>query len=436
MMKKVLVITYYWPPAGGPGVQRWLKFVKHLQEFDWEPVVLTVSNGIFPARDASLEAEVPPGIKVYRTKTSNPFLLYNVLRRKRSDEVPVALIHEGGKHSMFERLAVWIRSNMFIPDARRGWNRYARRAVSTIFHEHKIDVVVTTGPPHSTHLLGDQISARYRVPWLADFRDPWTTVYYNTMMPRTRITRWLDQRWENRVLHNADLVVTVTPGMKREFEDRARWIEVVTNGYDEEDMPDVKGLEIRSEKFTVTYTGNMAPSQHVPALWDALARAVHELPGLADHFRLNFVGSIDGSVLAYLNRTGLSKYLERVPYLEHREALKKMVGSSLLLLLIPQTPGNKLIMTGKIFEYLASGTPVLAVGPTDGDAAALLHEANRNPMIDFSDQPKMLAQITEIYSQWMQNDKVTKREDLGIVEKISRRNCAQILSRLLGKLME
>jgi glycosyltransferase involved in cell wall biosynthesis len=434
-MKKVLIITYYWPPAGGPGVQRWLKFVKYLRQFGWEPVVLTVSGGTYPSVDPTLEAEIPEGLAVYKTRSnSGPFRWYNLLKGNRSRQVSVALINTASKPSLFDRLAVFIRSNLFIPDARKGWNRSALKALPEILEKHQPALMITSGPPHSTHLIGMRIARQTSLPWVADLRDPWTTVFYNMVMPRTSRTKRVDKKLEDGVISMADAVVVVSAGMKREFESRARRIEVIPNGYDEDDMHRDMNREPQ-EYFTLLHTGNLAPSQHVPAMWDAMAEIVHENPSFADDFRLHFVGNTDGSIIRYLEEKGIANNVIQQGYVEHREATGMMTGASMLLLVIPRTPGNESVVTGKVFEYLASGTPMLGVGPIDGDAAAILKETGRSAMVDFDDEPAIRQRLTEAYTQWLHHGKQLPKHNPQGAARYSRESATKTLSRLMEEVV-
>ncbi len=432
-MKKVLIITYYWPPAGGPGVQRWLKFARYLPDNGWEPVILTVRDGSYPAVDESLLRDVPEGLEVYKTKAGGPFRWYNALKGKKGNNVSVALIRKEKRAGRFDRLAVWIRSNLFIPDARKGWKRYALREIPKILAEHNCLAIITTGPPHSTHLIGLKVAAQTGLPWIADFRDPWTTVYYNTMMPRTRLAEWMDKLLENRVLANADAVLTVGEGMKQEFMGRAKRVEVFTNGFDRADM--FSGLKTHAtDQFLMLHTGNLASNQQASGLWMALAAISAEDPGFARALKIQMVGNTDGAVLERIAECGLQDYLEVVAYVPHLEATRRMAEASVLILIIPDAPGSKSILTGKLFEYIGSGTPVVGIGPPDGDAAAILSEAERGVMFDFPDSDGVKGYIRKLYAEWKQNGKVSPKGGTEKAEKFSRQTGAANLSALLDEM--
>jgi glycosyltransferase involved in cell wall biosynthesis len=435
-MKEVLIITYYWPPAGGPGVQRWLKFVKYLRDYGWEPVVLTVRDGVYPAVDGSLVDDIPDGVAVYRTRAGGPFGLYSLLKGQKRGRVPVALISDSGERTWFDRFAVWIRSNCFIPDARKGWYRHALRGAAVVMQHHTPSLVVTSGPPHSTHLIGRKVSRRYGLPWVADFRDPWTTVYYNHLMPRTPRTERIDREYEEGVLRDADAILTVSRAMQEEYAGRAMHVEVIRNGYDESDMPSPVRDPAPSDRFVLLHTGNIAPNQHVPVLWDVLAELCRDDASFRDRLLVRLAGNVDASTIGYLHSVGLSDRLEVNGYVPHREATTMMHQASLLLLLIPDAPGNRAIVTGKIFEYLLAGVPVLGLGPDGGDADLILRETERGEMIAYDHKGAIMEKLKECYKRWVDDGRVTNRLPNEPCLPFSRRKGTEQLAVLFESLME
>ena len=327
--KKVLVITYYWPPAAGPGVQRFLKFCKYLPEFGWDPIVLTVSSGSYSSEDASLDQDVITSLPVYKSKTFEPFTAYNRLRGSKGNAMPVSLMGIKEDKRLIQRLSLYIRANYFIPDARKGWKSYALKMVKTIMQEHDINAVITTGPPQSTHLIGLEMKKRYNLPWLVDFRDPWTTVYYNKFFPRTAATERKDKALEDAVLHSADAVVAVSAGLGAEFRERAKRLEIIYNGFDTEDIPESK--DGATVQFTLEYIGNLKPNQNPENLWIALNELQDEVTEFRDKFRLNLTGNIDSYLADDLkNKYNLEGILNLVAYVSHNEAVGRMVNTSML----------------------------------------------------------------------------------------------------------
>ncbi len=366
---KVLIITYYWPPSGGAGVQRWLKFTKYLPSSGWFPVVLTVfpEYAAYPFQDPSLFGEIPLDVEVHRTKALNYFALYN----RDQSKIPHAGFASGKARGIKSALSRFIRGNFFIPDPRRGWNRYAFRKACELIRSENISHVITTSPPHSTQLIGLRLKRRFpHLKWVADLRDPWTEIYYYDMFRPSWPARMMDLDLEKRVLTKADRIITVGQTLASSFATRVKGIEektdVLPNGFDEEDF---QGLEpVIPERFTITYVGTLSPAYPVGGFIDA----VRDLRIDGRRVALRFVGTVPDEVRALFTSGDDGSGPEFVSYCEHPEAIRHMMNSSMLLLIIPDHKSNRSILTGKIFEYLATEKPILFLGPSDGDAARLL----------------------------------------------------------------
>lgn len=404
MGRRVLILSYYFPPSGGPGVQRVLKFAKYLPSFDWTPVVLTVEEGAYPARDPSLWQDVPASATVHRTTSWDPYQLYARLTGQSGDEAVVQGSVEGEGRSWKQALARWIRANVFLPDARVGWVPFAVWRGRRLLAEGDIDAILTTGPPHSTHLAGAALQALTGTPWVADFRDPWTDINYYQELPHTRWARWLDAALERMVIRRARAVTTVSPtwrdllvrkGASRTWDgDR---FAVVQNGFDEDDIPASPAMPSR-DVFEVTHVGSLYASRNPTSLWRALQRlrSNDAVPSL----RLRLVGPVDSNVWTSLDRHDLSAITERVSYVPHKQAVTYMRQAGLLLLSIEDFPQAAGMMTGKIYEYLASGRPVVGIGPPEGDAAALLRKTKGGRLFG-RDQETDLAQFIHAhYVAW------------------------------------
>ena len=401
-LRRALVVTYYFPPAGGPAVQRVLKTVKYLRGYGYEPTVLTVADGAYPQRDPTLAADVPEGVVVHRTRSFDPFGLYARLTGKpKAEAVPVGSIGGG---SRAERLARWGRANVFLPDARVGWVPFAVREAFRLHRERPFDVVLTSGPPHSAHLVGRALKRRRGLPWVADFRDPWTGINYYEELPMTEAARRLDRRLERSVLREADRVVTVSPtwadGLATLAGRPRSEIVVVHNGFDEEDFEGVpRGPEaVARDRFVLAYVGSMYATRNPTTLWAALA-ALRDA-GEVEELRLRLVGGIGEDVRAALAAARLDAVTEFVPYVPHDEAVRAMTQAALLLLVVDPCRTERGILTGKLYEYLASGRPVLALGPPDGDAARLLEETGGGRLFGRGDVEGMAAFVREHYAAW------------------------------------
>jgi len=366
---KVLIITYYWPPSGGAGVQRWLKFTKYLPSSGWFPEVLTVDPlyAAYPFRDDSLYGEVPVDVKVHRTKALNFFALYN----RDQSKIPHAGFASGKDKGFKSTVSRFIRGNFFIPDPRRGWNRFAFRRASELIRSQNITHIITTSPPHSTQLIGLRLKRRFPgLKWVADLRDPWTDIYYYDMFRPSLPARMLDRNLEKRVLSRADRIITVGKTLASllaaKTEAVAGKTEILPNGFDEEDFQGV--VPSVPERFTITYVGTLSHAYPVRGFIDA----VKDMRINGKQVALQFVGTVPEEIRVLFPAGDEGDGPRFISYCEHPEAIRYMMSSSLLLLIIPDHSSNRSILTGKIFEYLATEKPILFLGPEDGDAARLL----------------------------------------------------------------
>ena len=436
-MKRVLIITYYWPPSGGSGVQRWLKMSKYLPESGWQPVIYTTENAEYPILDPSLEKDVNPKMEVIRRPIFEPYTFYKkFLGINKEEKVKVGFIQEKEKkHGWKENLSLWIRGNLFIPDARCLWVKPSVRFLKNYLKDHPVDAIISTGPPHSMHLIAMRLKEALGIPWIADFRDPWTEIdYYNDL----HLSRWADRKHhklERLVLYRADKVVTVAPdGARRLGRLGNRNVRTIYNGFDRDD--DATCTVTPSEKFTLTYLGVLSKIQSPSNLWQALGELVKEDNSFASNLRINMIGQIDQSATASIQGNGLTDYVSFTPYIPHEQAAQVHQSSTvLLLLLMPDSePRAKGLVTGKLFEYMASGRPILCIGPEDGDAARILRETSAGQTVSFEDKVKMKATIQDLYQKFMENGLPSNESKE--VEKYSRQAMAAEYGRLLNKIEE
>lgn len=433
--KTVLIFAYYWPPASGPGVQRWLKFVKYLPSFGWDAIVVTPKNGSYPNIDPTLVGDIPPTAQIETTATIEPFRLFNILsgQAKKGNTTSVGMGEIRGEKSFIKSLSARIRANWFTPDARKGWVRFAAKKGSQIINNQPIDMIVTTGPPHSSHLIGLKLRKKYNIPWVADFRDPWMNIYYNKFLPRTQKTIDKDQALEDTVLKSSNSVIVVSDGLKREFDDRAKKVHVIPNGYDEADFKDITSDKAIDAFFRLSYVGNLKSNQNCTNLWQAISELTQSNSDFKTFFKFSVTGNIHDESLSSITENVETEMLELHPFAEHSEAIKKMLDANMLLFLIPDTPNNNQIVTGKIFEYLASKTPLLSIGPTGGDAANILAKCNRTQMIDYNSKELIKSRILTQFEQWKEPQTVNKVKG-NEEEQYSRVNLTRQLSNLLDNL--
>lgn len=428
--QKVLIISYYWPPSGGAGVQRWLKFVKYLRDFGWEPVIYTPENPEYPVSDFSLEKDIPKNLEILRTKVWEPYDLYKkFVGLKKADKINTAFLSEKKKTNLTERIAVWIRGNFFVPDARKFWIKPSVKFLTAYLSKNPVDAIISTGPPHSMHLIAFDLHKKTGIPWVADFRDPWTGIdFYHEL----HLTPWADnlhKKLEIKVLKNADRVIVISDGMKKHFEELLkRDYDVITNGFDEEDYPN-RPIE-PDEKFSVAHVGSLVKSRNPEVLWEALKDLTQNLPQFAENLEIKLVGKVDFFVTESIRKHGLEKYLRIIPYLDHNKVVDEQHKSHLLLLLINNTPNAEMILTGKLFEYLSSRRPILCIGPENGDAANIIRETGSGKIAGFRDVKK----IKEIISTQFIQEKGLGNIHLQNIDHYSRKQLTAKLSEILKNL--
>ena len=393
-MKKLLVIVYYWPPCGGAGVQRWLKFVKYLPQFGWMPTVITTKDGDYPVIDESLCEEVPDGIKVVRTKTPTFGKLYRKINGSNSN-VPYGSLESNSNDSIIKKISLWFRLNLVVPDARILWNRYAFKAASKELLINKYDAIVTSGPPHSTHLVGLKLKKKFNINWIADFRDPWTKIDYLDKTNRLSITKFVDKKLEDSVIIESDRIITINRKIAEEFNVSDK-THVITNGFDPADFKDIEKNNSK-ENFYLNYFGNIVierdPSSILKAVYSLREKGILNI-------RINFWGLISDEVKSKIYEIDKNKVVNVQPYIPHNEMLIEMVNSSLLLLMINNVPDNQGIITGKIYEYLAAKVLVLGIGPKDGEAASILQETEAGKIFDYNNIEDISDFIKEKYEDW------------------------------------
>ena len=432
-MKKVLIITYYWPPSGGSGVQRWLKFVKYLPEFGWDPHVFTPENPTFPVMDRSLEADIPPEAEVIRFPIWEPYQLFfrisRLFGRKESAPPMVALV-PSSKKTFFQRISTWMRGNLLVPDPRRFWVKPSVEYLADYVVRNDITTVVTTGPPHSIHLIGLRLKRKFPgLRWLADFRDPWSEWGMWDSLMVSRPVRRVHRRMEARVLKNADDILTITPFYVRQFERLSgRKVHLLTNGFDEADFTDVRIT--RADKFIIRHVGIVNEKCNPRPFMAALENTMKADPHFARDVAVEFVGEVHPDFRSFVQAqktlAPVTTFMGNIP---HSELLKRYGSSALLLLVLTGYKDAEGFLPGKLFEYLATGLPVLGVGPVDGDAAAVLREANAGVMCADEDVTGIQAALISRYRAWKEGSQTAVAG--AALNKFSRRELTGRLAALL-----
>jgi len=430
-VKKVLIITYYWIPSGGAGVQRWVKFTKYLREFGWEPIIYTPENPEFPSIDHSFEKDIQADIQLIKTPIWEPYNIYRNLSGKKNEKINAGFISENKKQGWKDKLSIWIRGNFLIPDPRRFWIKPSVRFLTNYLQKNDIDTVITTGPPHSMHMIGLGLKKNFpNLKWVADFRDPWTNIDFYKELNLSWISDRIHHRFEKMVIQQADSIVVVSNGMKDEYELlNPKRIQVISNGYDESDVkqaePDL------DKKFTISHIGTLNVARNPKIVWKVLSEICIENLEFKSDLLIQLVGKVDYSVLEDIKHSNLSDNLNKIDYLSHHEAIVKQQSSQVLLLLINNSGNAKGILTGKFYEYLAAKRPILAVGPTDGDAADVLKDTGTGIMVDFLDEKGTKETILEYYNRFKTSSLNVQSES---IERFSRRSLTGELSKLLNSL--
>lgn len=394
---KVLIITYYWVPAGGSGVQRWLKFVKYLRDFNIEPVVYTVDEAKYPIVDESLANDVPKGIKVLKKAIWEPNDFLSIFKKKGAKTSAGFL---NPNPTFFGKILQYIRANYFIPDARKYWIKPSVKYLEKYLSENKIDAIITTGPPHSLHLIGLHLKKKTNVKWIADFRDPWTDIDYFHQLPLTKRAIKKHHQLEKQVLKNADASLVVGKTMKLNYKAFSKNIHVVTNGYDSQWNLD--NQTILDLKFSITHIGLMNADRNPKTLWKALAELSEENIDFKNDLEIKLIGKLSDDVTNDLKKYQL-KNVSKINYVPHKQVQQYQRNSQVLLLAVNNVPSAKGIITGKIFEYLQAKRPILAIGPEDGDLAEILVQTNAGIIVDFNEKERLKKAISDLYKKYKQN---------------------------------
>lgn len=399
-MRKVLIITYYWPPAGGPGVQRWLKFVKYLPEFNIHPVVYIPKNPNYPIKDNSLLRDLPENVTIYKNRIFEPYSLAGFLSKKKTKRISSGIINDDSQ-SPVEKMLLWVRGNMFIPDARKYWVKPSVRFLGDIIKKEGIDTIITTGPPHSLHLIGLKLQKRFGVKWLADFRDPWTSIGYHNKLRLSTRSRKKHRQLENEVLNSCDKVVVTSNTTRAEFESiTQKPINVITNGFDVAESN--LGFDELDKYFSLSHIGSLLAGRNPENLWKVLEELISENEAFRKCFQLNLIGVVGQDVLNSINENGLKNYTKVIEYVSHDDAVNLQRKSQVLLLAEIDSPDTRGIIPGKLFEYLAARRPILALGPKNWEGGEIVADTNSGFTFDYTATSDLKAVVLNWFHLYQQ----------------------------------
>ncbi|WP_407505813.1 glycosyltransferase family protein [Elizabethkingia miricola] len=427
--KKILIITYYWPPAGGPGVQRWLKFAKYLPENNWEPIIYTPENPSYPLLDESLVKDVPKNIQIIQNKIWEPYQLAEKLNKK-NKKFKAGQFDVGKNQSWKSKLSIFVRGNFFIPDARKFWVNPSISFLKKYLEANPVDVIVTTGPPHSLHLIGKGLKKYFpAIKWIADFRDPWTEISYYKHL---KLTSWADQKHrklEKEVFQTADVTLATSYGDAENFRKAGANSACITNGFDKEEL---NKKSVKNSKFTLSYIGVLEQLRNPENLWKVLSDIVQENSDFAQNFELRFVGRVDDIILENLQSSPLKDNLNLIGYIPHEQSVKEMENADMLLITNFPKQESAGIIPGKIFEYLATQNPILSVGPEKADVEKILNETKAGDHFTYQDHEAIRSFVLQNYNNWKNNTVNQNSENL---MQFSRRNLTANLASLLNSIV-
>lgn len=422
---KVLLITYYWPPAGGSGVQRWLYFAKYLSEMGLEMVIYTPENPEYALMDNNLVAEVPHDLKVIKTKILEPNQILAKIKGSKKQESAGFLNPNPG---FLERQLQFIRANYFIPDARQLWVKPSIEFLTDYLVKNPVDVVISSGPPHSMHLIGLALKENMSLKWIADFRDPWLDIDYFHQLPLTKKSKKKHAALEREVAKKADLILVVGKSMKEYYAQFNKNTQVISNGFV------FKNSTIDSQldhSFSLTHVGLMNADRNPEMLWEVLGELLIEVEEFSKDLSINLIGKVDGQVKEQIKKNNLENLTTYVDYLPHDEVVKSQNSAQVLLLPVNRVPFARGIITGKVFEYLQSNRPILAIAPKDGDLAEIIEETQAGVVVDFHEKQKLKEEILSFYKKYKEQN---LRVDSINIEQYNRRQIAIKLKDLLNKL--
>lgn len=424
-LKKILIITYYFPPAGGPGVQRWLKFVKYLPDFGIQPIVYIPENPTYPIIDEGLLNEVSDKAIIIKKKILEPYGLASVFSKNKTKKISSGIIPNARKQTRLEQLLIWIRGNLFIPDARVLWVKPSVRYLEKYIQENNIETIITSGPPHSLHLIGLQLKKNLTIKWIADFRDPWTTIGYHKALRLSDYSKKKHKTLEKTVLNKADTIIVTSNTTKIEFQAITnKPIEVITNGFD------VEKVEHQSldEKFTLAHIGSLLSERNPIILWQVLSELIKEVSDFSNHFQLKLIGTVSQEILDTLQSYNLNEFINYLGYVSHQEAIAHQRKSQVLLLIEINSKDTMSIIPGKLFEYMVSERPILAIGPRGSDFAEIITTTNTGVFFDYGEKDKLKSVILNYYNQFLEGK--LKSNAVGL-QQYSRKNLTEKLAKLI-----
>ena len=426
-MKKALIICYYWPPAGGPGVQRWLKFVSHLKSFDIAPVVYVPENPNYPIIDKDLVSQIPADVTILKHPIKEPYKFAAIFSKKKTQQISSGII-SNKKSSFLEKLLLFIRGNYFIPDARVGWVSPSVVFLKHYLKTHPVDCIISSGPPHSLHLIGLELQKDLHLPWIADFRDPWTTIHYHKSLLLTKASAGKHKALESLVLNTANHILVTSPSTQKEFSLLTNTpITVITNGFEPLEVKH-QGLDAR---FSIAHIGSLLTQRNPTVLWEVLSELVKEDPVFAQDLEISLTGVVSDQVLSSIALVGLTKNTTLKGYVPHKQAVMLQHKAQILLLLEQDSEDTKAIIPGKLFEYLQAHRPIIAIGPKGSDIEGIINTTESGVYIAANQKEALKKQLLTYYSAYKKDALFIPSKNL---ELFTRKNLTKKVADVINRL--
>lgn len=430
-MKNVLIISYYWPPMGGGGVQRWLKTSKYLKSCsNWNPIIFTVKNNEISINDESL-LDAVKDITVLRSSIWEPFKLYKIFTGRKKEKINPGFLNTTNKKSYLDKISIWIRGNLFIPDAKLFWLQPAYKELIKILNSRKIDVIVSTGPPHTTHLIANKIKKKFDIPWLADFRDPWTNIDFYKKLNLSFFADKIHKNLEQKILRNANVVTTVSKSWAKDFyKISKREIVVINNGFDPADFEKKSNLNLDSN-FSITHAGSMNADRNHEIFWKTLNELCASNADFSKNLEVKLIGPVDFSVRESIYKFDLHNNVTFIDQLSHNMVIDNLISSQLLYLPLNNSSNISGIIPGKTYEYIASKRPIICIGDSNGDAAEIINQTNSGFTFSFDDFDLFKQKLLLLYLRYKENNLNISSKNFSIY---SRRKLAENFADVFEKM--
>ncbi|MDY0279837.1 MAG: glycosyl transferase family 1 [Salinivirgaceae bacterium] len=430
--KRVLIITYYWPPSGGVGVHRCLKFAKYLRDFGWEPIIYTADNAQYPYFDETNFIHIPEGITILKQPIWEPYSMFKIASGRKASSSMNNPVHVRDKRSWVDNLAIWIRGNFFIPDARKFWIKPSVKYLSAWLKENPVDAILSDGPPHTNTEIACRLSRKFDIPWLADFQDPWTQVDYFKLL---KLTPWAYRKHSNMeqmALKTAKKTTIASPTWKRDLESiGAHNVDVIFWGYDEQEFQ--KTEQKLDTKFSITHAGLLGFDRLPETLFKILGELKSENPQFAADLKIDFPGSVDYSIVEELKKNNLFENCWLPGNISRINAIERTFNSQILLLPLNKAENAQGRIPGKLFECMRAKRPILCLGPETSDVKTIIESTKTGMSFHYDDYDGIRIFITDKYNLFLNNENIVTPLEL---EQYSVRNQTAKIAEYLNSIIQ